>query len=944
MATPSRSRHAALAVASVRVWLTIVRGGETRADGIRVPAKGGWVDGVVEYRLSRPAREGDRLVLLDFTGAMPQEPLQLDEVKLGGYVPGGPYDDASVSLTGQWGVRSVRRQGERRDIVVVPEPGATTITLRYGIDVPKRYWPMGCLHRRCSLSGAIAPLPSVPAQGGRYLPRDGRVVAPVPWTVERAAFVTSGKLRPGAPVGARPMRRPDEVVVVGGDGQRTQYPSVFWGPKWYRVTEIRRGVTVEVLHTTKRPSGRVPDETFVQLRRDLPGQVVEIARELVDLLGVTFRAPPPDSRLTVVQGPLRSEVAEAHPDVVLVSDEALQLFPADRLLKFHQMAMARAMLDVLVERALRGKHDPSTDLWLSGAVAFGLTGVWRAARDHRDEFAADILRNLTFMPAVDRFLYTQQASFSQSYFRGVEDQPALRNHPLFFANELPTGRRLHEKLLDTLGPDRLAQFYATLSGNPRAHPVRAAERAYGHDLGWFFDQWLGPYPSVNYAVVDVTSQREGAGWRHEVTIEKDGEVSVIEPVQVLVVERGGEAHHLVWNGELGAGGEDLGDEPIAGRHSWTLRTDDKLKSVRIDPRARLLQTPQAPRANVDPRFDDRDPPQFRFLYTGVGFSFAASEFVNAATPAARFNAVSGFASFEASLRRDLRRTGHVQIFRDRETHVGGGAGTNLWFGRKVNNQRRRSRVRLFATAAYLNASSLDPRGGVRLSERVSLIDDTRRFGWWPERGRLLSVAVAARHTVRDQEPVHDLTAGASWIHLWRLAHDHVIASALSMSAIAPVKGRPEFRGLLRAGGIGGLSGYAADEVFGLGLAVAQLEYRHVYISDLHLNFAHLWWLRTVGGVLFTGVASSSQCESLRGWFGRDSYYGHVGYALSAYLSVLGVTPQLLKVDASVPLVRRTGVMCLDQVLPDYLAEVQGLQDAERLLPPFNVNVTFNQSF
>src|SRR5690606_25958494 len=127
-----------------------------------------------------------------------------------------------------------------------------------------------------------------------------------------------------------------------------------------------------------------------------------------------------------------------------VSDQAFEMLPIRRFLRFHQEAIARGILDMLVERSLRGRHDPSTDLWLSGAVAFALLEVWRAERELPDEFASDILRNFTFVPAVDRFLYTQQASFSQAYFRGVEDAPPLRNHPLWFSHELTTGRRIHE--------------------------------------------------------------------------------------------------------------------------------------------------------------------------------------------------------------------------------------------------------------------------------------------------------------------------------------------------------------------------------------------------------------------------------------------------------------------------------------------------------------------
>jgi hypothetical protein len=369
--------------------------------------------------------------------------------------------------------------------------------------------------------------------------------------------------------------------------------------------------------------------------------------------------------------------------------------------------------------------------------------------------------------------------------------------------------------------------------------------------------------------------------------------------------------------------------------------------VRLDPRQRLLETAQEPHANVDPLFDNRVPKAFRFLYTGVGLSIAASEFASAATATGRLNAITGFASFESSLRRDLRRTGHVLIARDRETDIALGAGANLYFGRKVNRQRRRARVRLFETVSLLNGRSLDPRGGVRIVERLALIDDTRGFAWWPEWGRALSVAMSARHTLRTEgvrDHRHDLMFDAGWVHLWRLAKDHVIATSLFFEMVVPLVGDPEFRSLGRVGGIGGLSGYGADEVFGLGVASLQLEYRHVFVNDLPINIVHLAWLRSIGGTLFGGVATHSHCRDYGGWFGAKSWYGNIGYALTGYLSILGVTPQLVRVEVAVPLVRRRGVDCLDVELPDYLAEVQGIDDPSRILPPVQVNLTFQQTF
>ena len=63
------------------------------------------------------------------------------------------------------------------------------------------------------------------------------------------------------------------------------------------------------------------------------------------------------------------------------------------------------------------------------------------------------------------------------------------------------------------------------------------------------------------------------------------------------------------------------------------------------------------------------------------------------------------------------------------------------------------------------------------------------------------------------------------------------------------------------------------------------------------------------------------------------------------MQLLGVTPQLVRLDLAVPVTRRD-TQCLGQTLPGYLAEFQGLEasQASQLLPPFNINLVFNHPF
>ena len=346
-------------VAGVDVSLQIVEGGDRRPSGQRVPRKQSWVRGRATYRLSAPAKAGQTLVLLDFAAFLRDDPVELDEAAVTGYV-NGPFDVGTLKVIANEGATTVERQGARRDVVVTLVPGSTTVTLEYVVTVPSRPWPFGCVRRACSLSGAIAPLPSVPARGGRYLPGDGRVVQPVPWRVESVQLL--GEL-PSASltVGRASDTASGRVIVSSGDGAPMAYPSVFWSPRWRRTRVVRDGVEVDVFHRRPRPSGRTPAETRLQYWRDLPGHVATTAEDMVSLL-TAARPLPAGTHVKAVVGPLRSEISQAHPSTLIVSDQALELLPAGRFEKFHIEAIARGWADVFSMGMFVDAHDPSTDL------------------------------------------------------------------------------------------------------------------------------------------------------------------------------------------------------------------------------------------------------------------------------------------------------------------------------------------------------------------------------------------------------------------------------------------------------------------------------------------------------------------------------------------------------------------------------------------------------
>ncbi|RMG99019.1 MAG: hypothetical protein D6705_04310 [Deltaproteobacteria bacterium] len=897
------------------------------ADGGRVPRNHGIVRGTVTYRLA----PGDGVLVLADPARIPEAlPAGLDPVAERAFAD-GLYETGHRTLRPLEGVAGMRDRGDGTYEIRIA-PGADQVRLAFVLEVPRRPWPNGCVRGRCMLAGGLAPLPTVVARGGPFLPY-GRVLAPATWHLDLTV--------------APPRRGPPPSVVIAGDGRRVAYPVVAWGRSWHVTRTVVRGVEVEIHAVHRRPSARTPDEWALSPHRDVAGRVDAIARESLEIAGALGWPHAPGRRLVVVQGPYRQAPAAAHPGLVALSDEAWEVVTLERFLRFHDLAVARAVTRALLEPWVDARADPSTAAYLAGLLAEPIVAVWQQARAHPDEYARDVLRRLTFMPVVDRFLQAGQASFASSYFRDLAHGDGRLLSPREAFHALPDGRFLAGKLADLLPAAALTDGIRRLLADPGRDVVATFGRAYGRRLDWFFDTWLGPPPRIDYGIVEARSERVPGGYRHRIVVEKRGVRPVVEPVQLYVRTRGREERFLVWNGQVDPSAHRIVDEPRRGRHVFEFDTRERLAVVRLDPRYRTVETPMPPKYNVHPRWNNRVPPAPRFLYTGAGLFVSGAEFATARTAAARWSAIDGFAFFEASRRNDLAATGHLQVFHDRETWVGGGFGANLWGGPMVNRRRRQRRIGFFQTVEWLNGQMLDPRGGVRLVETIRLADDDRGFFMWPERGRRFEAFVSARQTLRTVPPRDhrfDLAFGASWTQLVRAAVGHVFAFKLDARAMVPLAGtEPEFRGLVRGGGGAGLRAFTGNEIFGRAGVFVDAEYRHALVRSLHVDLAHLAYVREIGGVLLGGVASLSSCEGYADLFGRNSWFAQVGYGLYAKAYLLGLTPQLVRVEVAVPLLRH-GRRCLGQTLPDYIGAVQGIDDVGRLLPPIAINLHFVQPF
>ncbi|MES1165502.1 MAG: hypothetical protein ABUR63_07090, partial [Verrucomicrobiota bacterium] len=602
---------------------------------------------------------------------------------------------------------------------------------------------------------------------------------------------------------------------------------------------------------------------------------------------------------------------QQHGAVVLVSDQIFRIFPVNRLRKYHHLELVRAIVTAVLEARVASHELPQDRARAAGVLAAYLTELYAVAEFSRLEYAADLLRPFDFVPAVDQLLYAPQLASSSSYFGDVADRDALRDDVRLFADpEAPSPRLIYNKLLDLLGAAAFPGLTRRMlnEGQPLR---RAAAETFGADLGWFWRQWLGPLPRVNYRLQAVRVVPAAGGGDHvEIEVRREG-ASLREPVEVTVRDRNGGLQTLRWDDDLP-------------HHVFTVDLPARLRAVELDPRERLVESAVGSlRPSDDPRYDDRRPPRWRFLYEGFGALLNISQLT------ANFSA-----AFLLKPQHDLRHEFLLTVFHSEATKIGvGGAYYHDFGGQVTHNQ--------LTTSAFggLNVSRIDPSFGVapgqqglpgyRINARVGLLHDTRDFLYDPWHAVGLSAGVGYTLTLLENGGgnLSQVSAGAEALRLFEMAPGHVLALD---SQFAVTGGDIHLAGqLTSAGGPAAMRGYFADELLARAHVLGSVQLRDDYVSGLDWNLLHLTSVRGFAGTLFFDAAAITTCDGYG--FARDRVYYDVGYSFRVLHDAFGVYQQLFSIDVAVPLNRHdNGGNCLGRAAPSG--------------PPFVVLVSFLPSF
>jgi hypothetical protein len=808
---------------------------------------------------------------------------------------------------------------------VVPQ-GRVDVALDFTTLLPERLGPFGCVKTGCTLLAGFYPFPL--ALGPTGFVQDA---PPDRFDFQARVLVPAGQsaILSGAEPGREPARAPGAAgfAALEGADRNAIAVTLIVAPELHADRLSAGGRSAIYFHRDVRPpSSR--DEVLPYVREDRPGLVLETARDALQLLaerglaGQAAGAPFPSPSLVLVEAPLRHALAIACGRVVLVSDRLFEIFPLARVRRYHRRELARAVFAAALDARARAV-EPDPDVELSAEViATHAADALDVERFRHLEFARELLRPLAFLPAVDQLIYAPLVAASSSYFGDVEpraiERDIERDDVRRFSHGRPDGRFIEAKLVDLLGSERVTRLGRLVAED--GVPLRqAASRVFGAPLDWFWTQWLTPVPArVNYRLAAIrTTPLSPHGVHVEVDVERQN-ADLLEPVTLRLVDRDDRPHELVWNARGGA-------------HRFEADLPAGLASVQLDPRHRLAESAVgALPPDEDPLSDNERPRPLRFIYSGFG---ALLDVTSLDAQAA--------AALTLKPRHDLHNAVLLLASHTPAVLAGLSATYERRFGRQADANRLTSSAGLGASVERLDpnyavAAGQPSQPGWRYGAALSFFHDDRDFFIDPWRAVGVELDLGATLTsLENGDRLLQLTAAAELVRLFELRPGHVLAMDVQASATGgDIQHRSQ---LVRLGGPTGLRAYALDELLGRGRAVARVELRNRYVSNLDWNLGHFTSVRGFGGNLFAEAGLVSSCDD---WsVGKGDVFTDVGYTFRVLHDAFGVYQQLLAIDVAVPLNRHDRT-CFGQ--HSLGAPADGQPTLSR--PPFTVLISFLPAF
>lgn len=769
-----------------------------------------------------------------------------------GEIDSGGFSGLSVEVDGR-PVQAERVElGEEPFLRLEGPPEASRIVVRGTLLVPERYGPFGRVGRVLTLGGGWFP-----RLGGPGLaPDPGRLALEVDLPADLSMVLG-------------PRWSPSQ-----GELGRRQFSAELWAAD---VALIVRPASARVLHFAEGRAQFLTGPASALVKGvEAPVLVRELQKAVEDAIRFTPELPgsPSFTRaepLILVEAPLRHELAAAVGGVVLVSDRAFRMIEVDRFLRFHRFPVLKEVFAALWARG-QGADPPGFRSSFLGSYATDryVAHVFGFAED-----AFDVLSIVSFIPSVDLMLYAPDLPFMSAYFRTTPGLDPLAVDLVDAPLGYPSGQRIYAKLIDRFG---LAVTHAIAAEVAAGASIRAAAAARFESPAAaeaFFETWLGPYPSVAYALDGYGTGEDGRAFAR---IRRLG-ARIAEPITVRFVASDGSERRVV------------ATATSAELRTVTATLSAALDLVELDPDGRLTETPQP--GALSPKYLHRSSPRWKILLNNFAILFAATE-----------------GAIETALDVGLARVHDPHwSFGARAEYasdaISGALRASYSFGELVTPSRLAWSAGLFLDGAYLQPGFAGVKeGGGAISVGASLGYDDRQSIWAPESGTGLRLGVAYQRILgQTTEGLTSDSVGLSlrFLRQWRLGARHQLSVRASLAGY--LAGRPQTQLLYSLGGRTGIRGYASSAELGRVRGILSAEWLHPLAPRLDINGFYIAWVTGLDGALYgdIGLVGDDLEEAIRG-----PVFGDVGYGLRFYIEYFGVRPGVMAIDVALPLVRARG--------------------------------------
>ncbi len=779
-------------------------------------------------------------------------PRALDDISRPWYYPAG-FEPATMEL---WlGETPLSGSGAWQELP--PRPAGKPVALRFVTHVPRRNGVFGRSNEALYLLGGWHP---------NFASKDAYDTAAT--TIRYRIWVPQGTV---GFVGAQPFGHNSPRLLTG----------TFVGR--YLPVLVAQSAEVQitaaaVLVAPTRPAKRSPPtapplaltDASIHTDRDAHQELLRSVADGASFARANGLSTPP---LLLVATPLREHLCEVFDGGVAVSDRAfhllhlqwladLGLLPPDILLRFHRLGLWRAQLAAYARPLAQARETRLPGALAADFVASALLEDLAKKRYGGRTRAPDLLETFAVIPEIDALIFAPQITFVDSYFGAIDERSGRRFRIDTFANSLPRGKLLYERLVDLDDEAAaLATAHAYLQGThtllDTAEARHAGARAY-------LSQWLGPPPLVDYSIGEVHT--DGSGMVVSVDAAGPQATSLHEPVTVEVVDEAGKRHRA----------QRMGPGPV---HIPDARAAERIE---IDPAGRLVELTHPP--GVGPRFNNRTPPRWRFLLNNISGLFAIT--------GGQVNA-----SVDFSLHRihDLRYRFDFRLLYSPEAY-GLSAAASYGLGEEVTPLRLAHRLGIGANVERLRPVSGAGRLGYQLEGQAFYSYDTRLSFYSSFEGQgLAALATGALGSGDDGTTHRFLRLGVSAFRLFPLSFYQALL--LRIRADINLGDVPEQLGLPLGGRYTAGRGFEPDAARGDRRIIASVEHRHALAVDTRTDLFGLFTITRLEGALFAdAIALHVQRQSCA----RNVFYD-VGYGIRIIGDILNVSPGSLAIDAGVPL-------------------------------------------